>query len=66
VGACELLKESGFQLFLCDGSIHQIIFDFFIMEDFQTVTNKCFSYLDHDFVTAVKQAGNKFLVCGSM
>ncbi len=66
VGAYELLKESGFQLFLCGESNYQIIFDFCIMEDFQTVTNKWFSYLDHDFVTAVKQVGNKFLVCGSM
>jgi len=30
------------------------------VKDLQTINNKCFSYLNHDFVTAVKLDGNYF------
>jgi len=66
VGACELLKESGFQLVSCGESNYQIIFAFGGLEDFQTINYKCYSCLYYDFVTAVKLVGNKLLVCGSM
>jgi len=35
------------------------------VQDLQTMNDKCFSYLNHDLVTAVKLLGNMFLVCGS-
>jgi len=28
------------------------------VQDLQTINNKCFSYLNHDFVTAVRLLGN--------
>jgi len=59
--AYELMKASGFQVFWCNESNYQIIFAFGWWEDHQTIYNKCFWYLNNDFVTAVKVASWKLV-----
>jgi len=62
----ELLKESDFHLLSYGESNYQIIFAFGWVQDLQTVNDKCFTYLIHDFITAVKLFGNNFMMYDSI
>jgi len=66
MGACGLLKENDFQLFWCGESNYQVIYAVGWLEDFQTINDKCLSYLNHDFATDIKLLSFLFLICVSM
>jgi len=66
VGAYELSKESGFQLFdVVNPMIKNFAFDW--VQYLQIINDECFSFLNHNFVTAInEQANNAVLLLYSM